>query len=263
MASQDNQELTELASMVGALVRWEDEISGTGFPEGQAPEPAHQALAVEPAVAEPPARSPDLPTAAATPASIPDPLGRLSELADEAARCTACALHAGRTKSVFARGNPASEIVFVGEGPGDEEDQQGLPFVGPAGQLLDKMVAALGYDRDGVYICNVVKCRPPESRTPTLSEAQACGAFLTAQLEVVQPRVIVALGRWATENLGCVEPDAKDWRGVWSSWRGIPVMPTHDPASLLESPQFKRAAWDDLKKVLASIGREPPARPRR
>lgn len=264
MGSGDNGDLAELASMVGALVRWEEEISGGGFPEGVAPGVSEAPVGASVVGPEPPSSEPAPAMPAAVPGgATPDPLGRLAVLADEAAACTACGLHEGRTRSVFSRGNPAAELVFVGEGPGYHEDQQGVPFVGKAGQLLDKMVDALGYERDGVYICNVVKCRPPQNRTPTLAEARACDGFLTAQLAVVQPRVIVALGRCATENLGCIEPDARGWRGVWSEWKGIPVMPTYHPAFLLRSPQFKRAVWDDLKKVLASIGRALPERPRK
>jgi DNA polymerase len=184
-------------------------------------------------------------------------VARLTVLAEEAARCTRCVLHEGRTKSVFARGNPESPIVFVGEGPGYNEDQEGLPFVGAAGQLLDRMISAMGFARDEVYICNVVKCRPPDNRTPTTEEAKACEMFLVPQLEIVAPKVIVALGRTAAENLGCLEP-GRAWRGVWRAWRGIPVMPTYHPAFLLRSPEMKKPVWEDLQNVLARLGRTPP-----
>lgn len=158
---------------------------------------------------------------------------------------------------MFARGSATAELVFVGEGPGYHEDQQGLPFVGAAGQLLDKMIAAMGYGRDDVYICNVVKCRPPENRTPLPREARSCEPFLTRQLEVVAPKAIVALGKCATENLGCLPDGGRRWRGHWREYRGVPVMPTYHPAFLLRSPQYKRAVWDDLRLVMKRLGRSP------
>jgi len=156
---------------------------------------------------------------------------------------------------VFARGNPTSAIVFVGEGPGYHEEQAGEPFVGQAGQLLDKMIVAMGYGRDDVYICNVVKCRPPDNRTPLAEESAACEPFLRGQLANVNPEVIVALGKCATEALGCMTDGEKRWRGVWAEYAGIPVMPTYHPAFLLRSPQFKRDVWDDLQLVMGKLGR--------
>jgi uracil-DNA glycosylase family 4 len=178
---------------------------------------------------------------------------RLQELGREAASCTACELHLGRTHSVFGGGDSDARLVFVGEGPGYEEDQQGEPFVGQAGQLLDRMIAAMGFARDRVYICNVVKCRPPENRTPRPEEAEACRRFLRAQLELVAPEVIVALGRCAAENLGVAPPSGR-WRGTWKQWQGIPVMPTYHPAYLLRTPSAKRPVWEDLQKVMKKLG---------
>jgi len=180
-------------------------------------------------------------------------------MAEEASACTACVLHEQRRRNVFARGTPDAELCFVGEGPGRDEDAQGLPFVGRAGQLLDRMVAAMGYERDEVYICNIVKCRPPENRTPRPEEAIACNRFLTPQLELVAPRVIVALGKCAAQNLGVAEPTGP-WRGRWKQWRDIPVLPTYHPAFLLRSPQFKRTVWQDLQMVMARLGKTPPGR---
>ncbi len=188
-----------------------------------------------------------------------DRRARLALVAQEAAACTRCRLHAGRTKSVFARGNPDARLVFVGEGPGFNEDEQGLPFVGKAGQLLDKMIAAMGFSQDEVYICNVVKCRPPENRTPNPDEAAACMPFLRTQLEVIAPEVIVALGRCAAENLG-VAREGQRWRGVWGSFEGVRVMPTYHPAYLLRNPEHKRPVWEDLQAVVAAMGRELPGR---
>jgi uracil-DNA glycosylase family 4 len=200
--------------------------------------------------------------AAPSPAPTPAPQDRrlrLALLAQEAAGCTACVLHEKRTNSVFARGNPDAELVFVGEGPGRDEDLQGLPFVGAAGQLLDKMIAAMGYGRDDVYICNVVKCRPPENRTPSPEEAVACSRFLVPQLQAVAPKMIVALGRCAAQALGVAQATGS-WRGRFSSFEGVPVMPTYHPAYLLRSPEQKRIVWEDLQQVMARLGRTPKAR---
>ncbi|MEY4580900.1 MAG: hypothetical protein RL701_5603 [Pseudomonadota bacterium] len=183
----------------------------------------------------------------------------LRVLAEDAATCSRCVLHEKRTRSVFARGSPDAELVFVGEGPGRDEDLQGLPFVGAAGQLLDKMIAAMGYGRDDVYICNVVKCRPPENRTPRPEEAVACSRFLVPQLQAVSPKIIVALGRCAAQALGVAEATGS-WRGRWGAFQGVVVMPTYHPAFLLRSPEQKRTVWEDLQQVMARLGRTPPAR---
>jgi DNA polymerase len=179
---------------------------------------------------------------------------RLAQLQEEVRGCVRCELAKGRSQTVFARGDPESPVVFIGEGPGQEEDRQGLPFVGPAGQLLDRMVAAMGFGRDDVYICNVVKCRPPGNRTPLPSEAGACASFLLGQLDAVRPRVIVALGRCAAENMGLVSGGS--WRGRWGKFCNIDVMPTYHPAFLLRSPEFKRPVWEDLQKVMNKL-KEP------
>jgi uracil-DNA glycosylase family 4 len=188
-----------------------------------------------------------------------DRRARLQLLADEASTCKRCVLHEKRTQAVFARGDPESEIAFVGEGPGRDEDVQGLPFVGAAGQLLDRMIAAMGYAREAVYICNVVKCRPPENRTPRPDEAIACSHFLVPQLHAVSPKVIVALGRCAAQALGVAEA-AGGWRGRWGTWHGIPILPTYHPAFLLRSPEQKRIVWEDLQLVMARLGRSAPRR---
>jgi uracil-DNA glycosylase len=185
-----------------------------------------------------------------------DRLQRLALLAQEASVCTACVLHEKRKQSVFARGSASAELAFVGEGPGRDEDLQGLPFVGAAGKLLDKMIVAMGYGREDVYVCNVVKCRPPENRTPRPEESLACSRFLIPQLETVAPQMIVALGRCAAQALGVAEVTGP-WRGRFGAWRGIPVMPTYHPAFLLRSPEFKRTVWEDLQQVMGRLGRSP------
>jgi len=240
------------------LLRWEEELGGIGVPsfelEARTPEPLPAERRLEPA--------PPKAVESAAPEPAPPPnearAHQLRVLQEQAAACTACPLHEGRTQSVFARGNPNTDLVFVGEGPGYHEDQQGLPFVGNAGALLDRMVGAMGYPRDGVYICNVVKCRPPQNRTPHPEEASACKPYLSGQLEAIRPKVIVALGRCAAENLGQVEPGGRGWRGRWGEYEGIPVMSTYHPAFLLRSPQFKRPVWDDVKNVLRKLGRPIP-----
>ncbi|MEZ4288146.1 MAG: uracil-DNA glycosylase [Polyangiales bacterium] len=137
--------------------------------------------------------------------------------------------------------------------PGYNEDQQGKPFVGRAGQLLDKMIAAMGLDESDVYICNIVKCRPPENRTPTANEAQACSKFLIPQINAVRPKAIVALGKCAAQNLGAV-PEQGAWRGHWTQWNGMDLMATYHPAFLLRSPEFKRPVWEDLQAVMQKLG---------
>ncbi|RMG11740.1 MAG: uracil-DNA glycosylase, partial [Deltaproteobacteria bacterium] len=172
-----------------------------------------------------------------------------------------CKLCETRTNLVFGVGNPRAEIVFVGEGPGRDEDLAGEPFVGRAGQLLTRMIQAMGYQREEVYICNVVKCRPPGNRDPEPDEVAACEPFLKAQLAAIEPKVVVALGRFAVQCL-LGDPNARITRvrGTWHSYAGIPLMPTFHPAYLLRNPKEKRKVWEDLKAVLARIGRPVPAR---
>ncbi len=194
-------------------------------------------------------------TAAASPKPLGERTAALRVLATEAAECTDCRLHQGRTKSVFARGQAGALVAFVGEGPGFHEDQQGVPFVGKAGQLLDKMIQAMGLADHEYYICNVVKCRPPQNRTPKPDEGAACARFLVPQLELVAPQVIVALGRAATEQLGLATAEQRGWRGRWGAWRDIPAIATFHPAYLLRSPEHKRPVWQDLRAVMKRVGR--------
>ena len=183
----------------------------------------------------------------------------LSVIQNEVRACTACGLHATRTQTVFSRGHAYAPIVFVGEGPGHDEDQQGLPFVGRAGQLLDKIIDAMGLARDDVYICNVVKCRPPNNRTPAPDEMSACGGFLVRQIEAMHPMVLVALGKTAASFLlNTTEPMAKI-RNRWHTWNKVPLLVTWHPAYLLRQPSAKRDTWDDMKRVLERLGRPVPA----
>jgi uracil-DNA glycosylase family 4 len=168
--------------------------------------------------------------------------------------CTRCKLHRGRTKLVFGDGNPQAELVFVGEGPGRDEDAQGLPFVGRAGKLLTQMIEAMGLLRKDVYICNVVKCRPPENRTPEKDEVQTCSPFLLRQLDAIAPRVIVCLGSVAAQTLLETNRGISHFRGEWLDFRGRKLMATYHPAYLLRNPSAKGEVWKDLQKVMAVLG---------
>lgn len=185
----------------------------------------------------------------------------LDEVRVRVSSCTACDLHAERTQTVFSRGTGSSGVCFIGEGPGADEDAQGEPFVGAAGQLLDKMILAMGLSREEVYVCNVVKCRPPNNRRPTPIEMQTCSPFLKRQLELLEPRVIVALGGTAVTGLLGLTEGITRLRGRFRLYEGrIAVMPTFHPAYLLRNPSAKREVWNDLRQVLSHIGRELPAK---
>jgi DNA polymerase len=163
--------------------------------------------------------------------------------------CTRCRLHEQRRTIVFGEGDPRAELVFVGEGPGAEEDATGRPFVGRAGQLLDKIIIAIGLKREDVYIANIVKCRPPGNRAPELDEVATCEPFLLRQLAFIRPKVIVALGSPSFQCLLRTREPITKARGQWREWNGIRVMPTFHPAFLLRSPDKKREVWEDMKKV--------------
>lgn len=183
------------------------------------------------------------------------PVGTLEQVRSELGDCQRCKLCSGRQNIVFGSGNPRAELVFVGEGPGEEEDKQGLPFVGAAGQLLTKMIEAMQLSRDAVYICNVVKCRPPENRNPAPDEIAACEPFLRAQLQAIAPKVIVALGKFAAQTLLRETTAITRLRGQWRAYEGIPLMPTFHPAYLLRVPEEKKKAWMDLQEVMKKLGR--------
>ncbi len=196
------------------------------------------------------------PARAAQPARAPSQAGpvvpgaTLDEVRRELGDCTRCKLCKGRKQIVFGVGNPRAELLFVGEGPGAEEDKQGVPFVGEAGQLLTKMIEAMKFSRDSVYICNVVKCRPPGNRNPEPDEIAACEPFLKAQLRVVQPKIIVALGKFAAQTLLRTDTPITRLRGQWREYEGVPLMPTFHPAYLLRQPAEKKLAWLDLQEVM-------------
>ena len=177
----------------------------------------------------------------------------LVDLAASAAGCALCRLSEQRKMVVFGEGDPDAGVMFVGEGPGAEEDRTGRPFVGQAGKLLDRMIFAMGFDREQVYIANVVKCRPPGNRDPKEDEVAACAAYLERQIDLIKPKVIVALGKPASRRLTGTNKPMGALRGRWSSYRGVPLMPTFHSAYLLRNPKAKSEVWEDLKLVMRRL----------
>lgn len=229
----------------------------------EAPRPqSTPAASASPAV---PARTPQQPVpivSAPKPAVITtapiaaeDKAARWAALESAAMACQKCVLAKTRNKVVFGTGNREAKLLFVGEGPGADEDEQGEPFVGKAGQLLNKIIGAMGLKREDVYICNVVKCRPPGNRTPLPDEVAACNPYLTEQIALVAPKAIVALGSPASKALLNTISGIMSLRGRWHAYKGIPVMPTYHPAFVLRqyTEEVRRAVWDDMKKVVEKL----------
>ena len=189
--------------------------------------------------------------------AAPSPIGSdetLEQIRADIGECIRCKLCEGRTKIVYGDGNPDARLMFVGEGPGADEDAVGRPFVGRAGQLLDKIIQAIGLKREDVYIDNIVKCRPPGNRKPERDESQTCQQFLFRQIAVIKPNVIVALGNTPMEALLGVKGGITKLRGQFYDYHGIKVMPTVHPAYLLRDPTKKREVWEDMKKVRVELG---------
>jgi DNA polymerase len=222
-----DDEIGDLALALRAGIEWEAETGVEGYPRQAAP-------------------------------GASDPAAALASLREEIGECTRCPLHAGRTKIVFGEGAPRARLVFIGEGPGRDEDLSGRPFVGAAGQLLDKIIAAIGLRRDEVYICNVVKCRPPGNRDPAPDEAATCGPFMRRQLAIIRPAVVVALGRPAAGFLLGTEAPIGQLRGRFHDLDGVKLMPTYHPAYLLRNAAGKRPVWEDMKQVRDLLGLRPP-----
>jgi uracil-DNA glycosylase len=246
----------------------------------RAPEELKPALAPIPMTREgtlpKPSPKPVLPPAPSVIAPTPQKIGvlplapkvslfdALSKVADDSllkirsdlGECTRCKLHSTRNKIVFGDGNPKAQLVFVGEGPGRDEDAQGLPFVGRAGKLLTQMIEAMGLQRKDVYICNVVKCRPPENRLPEPDEIKTCSPFLLRQLDAIAPKVIVCLGACAAQTLLETNRGISHFRGEWLEFRGTRLLATYHPAYLLRNPAAKADVWKDLQKVMAVLGLE-------
>ena len=217
---------------------------------------AMRAAAADPASLPAPAPIPLVEPQNAAPADPLADVGNLDELRTVLGPCQRCTLCEYRKTIVFGVGNPDPEVVFVGEGPGADEDRQGEPFVGRAGQLLNDIITkGMHLRREDVYIANVVKCRPPDNRDPEPAEIAACAPFLQKQLALLRPKVIVALGRFAAQTLLDDTTPIGRLRGQWRTYRGVKLMPTLHPAYLLRNPQAKRAVWEDIKSVLKEIGR--------
>ncbi len=179
----------------------------------------------------------------------------LSHIREELGECTRCSLSEQRQSIVFGEGNPAAPVVFVGEGPGADEDRSGRPFVGRAGELLSKIIESVGWTREDVFICNIVKCRPPGNRDPRPQEVATCRPFLERQILAIQPEVIVTLGKPAASTLLGRQVAITKTRGIWQEWNGIPLMPTYHPAYLLRNytRETRQAVWDDLRAVQARV----------
>jgi len=205
--------------------------------------------------------------------SVADPAKALKIIREDLGDCTRCVLHKqGRKQIVFGVGSPRAELMFIGEAPGADEDQQGEPFVGRAGQLLNNMIKAMGLQREDVYIANIIKCRPPGNRTPEREECETCSPFLMRQVAAIKPKVIVALGAVAAKTLLAINAPMAELRGHWyefkptgvrsddPSWRGAKLAVTYHPAFLLRDPRQKKEAWKDLQMVMRELGLKPPAR---
>jgi uracil-DNA glycosylase family 4 len=218
-----------------------------------------------PVVKTPPAApaTTNFPTAAAP--SLFEVIERIADdslprIREDIGDCTRCKLHKGRTKIVFGTGNPNADLMFVGEGPGRDEDLSGEPFVGRAGKLLTDMIKAMGLQREDVYIANVVKCRPPENRLPEKDEITTCSPFLMRQIDTIKPKVICTLGSCSAQTLLQTTQGISKFRGEWFDFRGAKLMPTYHPAYLLRNPGAKPEVWKDLQKVMAVLGLQPKKR---
>lgn len=251
-----SQETRRLARDLAAHVQWMamsglDELSpGLPLPDGLSGPEAEAGEVATPSDAP---AVPETPTSDGESLVATDLGGLRGELGD----CSRCRLAGTRTQIVFGSGNPEARLVFVGEGPGRDEDRQGLPFVGRAGELLTDIIQkGMKIDRSEVYICNVVKCRPPENRNPEPEEVAACSPFLIRQIEIVKPEVIVALGKFAAQTLLQSTTPITRLRGKWHEYHGIPLMPTFHPAHLLRNPGYKRQVWEDIQQVMQRLGME-------
>ncbi|HKW17353.1 MAG TPA: uracil-DNA glycosylase [Terriglobales bacterium] len=191
-----------------------------------------------------------------------DPVAALRAIRENIGDCTRCRLHKqGRKQIVFGVGNPQAELMFIGEAPGADEDQQGEPFVGRAGQLLTNMIKAMGLRREDIYIANIIKCRPPGNRTPERDECETCSPFLMRQIEVIGPKVLVALGAVAAKTLLALNAPMSELRGRWFDFRGTKLAVTYHPAFLLRDPRQKKETWKDLQMVMKELGLKLPEKP--
>jgi uracil-DNA glycosylase len=190
-----------------------------------------------------------------------DPAQGLLAIREDIGDCTRCRLSKqGRKQIVFGVGNPCAELMFIGEAPGADEDIQGEPFVGRAGQLLNNMIRAMGLRREDIYIANIIKCRPPGNRTPERDECETCSPFLMRQIATIKPKVLVALGAVAAKTLLAINAPMSELRGHWYDFRGTKLAVTYHPAFLLRDPRQKKEAWKDLQMVMKELGLKPPAK---
>jgi DNA polymerase len=278
---EPREELARIAASLRAYLEWQVDCGTSGIPRrGRAaaaaatvapppvPEPSVAPPPLPPIMASepPPSAQASAPPAVEVAAPSAAPPRTLAVLAEEVQACRRCGLAATRTNTVFARGNPEAKLCFVGEAPGADEDAQGLPFVGRAGQLLDRMIAAMGLDpANDVYICNIIKCRPPGNRRPEPVEIDTCIPYLHDQIANIEPKAIVALGNTAVAALLGTKLGITKVRGSWKLYRGrIPVMPTYHPSYLLRpgatQAEAKRQAWEDLQTVMKELGLSLPRR---
>ena len=214
--------------------------------------------AVEQNIPEPTEPASQMPRATASPTAVDRPTA-LRLIREEIGDCTRCRLHKqGRKQIVFGVGNPNAELMFIGEAPGADEDEQGEPFVGRAGQLLNNMIKAMGLRREDIYIANIIKCRPPSNRTPERDECETCSPFLMQQIKVISPKAIVALGAVAAKALLAVNAPMSELRGHWYDFRGTKLAVTYHPAFLLRDPRQKKETWKDLQMVMKELGLHAP-----
>jgi uracil-DNA glycosylase family 4 len=255
-SDETREEILGLARSVRQRLEWEAEGGVSALPRGRRGRHLPRRTP-EPAIAEPPeATGPALVTAPPSPPRSPAAAAlALKVVRDDLGDCRRCKLAPLRRNIVFGVGDPAAPLVFVGEAPGENEDLQGEPFVGKAGELLTRMIVAMGFARGETYICNVIKCRPPGNRNPELDEIAACEPFLISQLGAIAPRVIVTLGKFAAQALLRSDAPISALRGRFQRYQGIALMPTFHPAYLLRNPSAKREVWEDLKQVMRELDR--------
>jgi uracil-DNA glycosylase family 4 len=260
MTKIDPEKMRRLA----AHVNYYREMGIYDFYRQPVPEGAHVQVieSVEPSLGsiDPPITSMPKDKPPTRPIASVDKPAALKIIREDIGDCTRCRLHERRTNIVFGVGNVNPDIMFVGEGPGADEDEQGEPFVGRAGQLLNNMIIAMGIKREDVYIANVVKCRPPGNRTPENDECDTCSPFLLRQIEVIKPKVIVALGATAAKTLLAVNDSMGNLRGRWYDFKGSRLAATYHPSYLLRDPRQKKEAWKDLQMVMKYLGLTPPAK---
>lgn len=230
--------------------RTTEPIEDEGVSVARAPSPA---ISIDDSLTRRAATDPNMPI------NTPDPTSALRLIRQDIGDCTRCKLHKqGRKQIVFGVGNPLAELMFIGEAPGADEDEQGEPFVGRAGQLLNNMIKAMGLRREDVYIANIIKCRPPGNRTPERDECETCSPFLMRQIEVIKPKAIVALGAVAAKTLLAINAPMSELRGRWYDFRNTKLAVTYHPAFLLRDPRQKKEAWKDLQMVMKELGLRVP-----